>query len=221
MSDKLKERAAQLISSRFEISEGTFIAVFEKGFIDVTAVRNYMIREEAACICHNHTKEEAIEILAKPNYITAQNKEFETFPTEHYPVFWKTYYRWLNTIDNPENFGFNTYKKLLPGQSAIKYSYKNFTLSYGTENRWWGPGRYNALILSNNAAGFAHAALSSNAPIKTKMGNIRNFNFNDLSDDNGKGFDSTSYNAYLIAVDSLMFAWQFNSNEVTVRNILD
>ena len=47
------------------------------------------------------------------------------------------------------------------------------------------------------------------------------FNFNDLSDDNGKGFDSTSYNAYLIAVDSLMFAWQFNSNAATVRNILD
>ena len=47
------------------------------------------------------------------------------------------------------------------------------------------------------------------------------FNFNDLSDDNGKGFDSTSYKAYLIAVDSLMFAWQFNSNAATVRNILD
>jgi hypothetical protein len=47
------------------------------------------------------------------------------------------------------------------------------------------------------------------------------FNFNDLSDDNGKGFDSTQYNAYLIAVDSFMFAWQFNSNAATVRNILD
>ena len=66
-----------------------------------------------------HIKAGALEILAKPSYITAQNKEFETFPTEHYPVFWKTYYRWLNTIDNPENFGFNKYKKLLPGQSAI------------------------------------------------------------------------------------------------------
>jgi hypothetical protein len=119
-----------------------------------------------------HLKAGGLEILAKPTYITAQNKEFETFPTEHYPVFWKTYYRWLNTIDNPENFGFNSYKKLLPGQSAIKYSYKKFTLSVGTENRWWGPGRNNALILSNNAAGFVHAALTTNAPIKTKLGNI-------------------------------------------------
>lgn len=119
-----------------------------------------------------HIKAGGFEILAKPNYITAQNREFETFPTEHYPVFWKTYYRWLNTIDNPENFGFNKYKKLLTGQSAIKYSYKKLTLSYGTENRWWGPGRYNALILSNNAAGFLHASLSSNAPIQTKLGNL-------------------------------------------------
>ena len=47
------------------------------------------------------------------------------------------------------------------------------------------------------------------------------YTFNDLSDDNGKGFDSTEYNAYLIAVDSLMFAWQFNSEPNAIRNILD
>lgn len=47
------------------------------------------------------------------------------------------------------------------------------------------------------------------------------YNFNDLSDDNGKGFDSTTYKAYLIAVDSLMFAWQFNSEPNSIRNILD
>ena len=64
MSDVLKERAAQLISTKFEISEGTFMAVFESGFIDITAVRNYMIREEAKCICHHSTKEDAITILA-------------------------------------------------------------------------------------------------------------------------------------------------------------
>jgi hypothetical protein len=64
MSDKLKERAAQLISTQFEITEGTFIALFEKGYIDVTAVRNDMIRQEAKCICHSHTKEEAIDILS-------------------------------------------------------------------------------------------------------------------------------------------------------------
>ena len=113
-----------------------------------------------------------LEIQYKPAFITAQNNQFETFPTEHYPVYWKTYYRWLNTIDNPENFGWDKYKKILPDQSAIKYSYKKLTLSYGTENRWWGPGRYNALILSNNAAGFEHAALTTNAPIQTKLGNL-------------------------------------------------
>ena len=119
-----------------------------------------------------HIKMGGVELQYKPSFITAQNKDFETFPTEHYPVFWKAYYRWLNTIDNPENFGWDKYKKLLPDQSAIKYNYKNLTLSYGTENRWWGPGRYNALILSNNAAGFAHAALSTSAPFHTKLGNL-------------------------------------------------
>lgn len=60
--DILKERAAQLFSSQFEITEGTFMAIYN--FVDKTAVRNYMIRQEAQCICHHHTKEEAITILA-------------------------------------------------------------------------------------------------------------------------------------------------------------
>ena len=64
MSEKLKERAALFISSEYQIAEGTFIAMFERGLIDETAVRNTLIREEAKCICRNHTKEDAIVILS-------------------------------------------------------------------------------------------------------------------------------------------------------------
>ena len=108
----------------------------------------------------------------KPEYITAQNLPFETFPTEHYPVFWKQYYRWLNTIDNPESFGTESYRKVLLGQTNLKYKFKKIELGVSNENLWWGPGRFNALIQSNNAAGFKHFTVNTVEPINTKLGAI-------------------------------------------------
>ena len=108
----------------------------------------------------------------KPEYITAQNTPFEIFPTEHYPAFWKQYYRWLNTIDHPEHFGTDSYRIFLVGQSSIKYKYKNIEFGLSNENMWWGPGRFNALMMSNNAAGFKHFTLNTTKPIITKWGNF-------------------------------------------------
>ncbi len=67
-----------------------------------------------------------LELQLKPEYIYAQNLPFETFPTEHYPLFWQQYYRWLNHIDNPENFGNSIYRKVVPGQSSLKYKFKQW-----------------------------------------------------------------------------------------------
>jgi len=108
----------------------------------------------------------------KPEYITAQNLSFETFPTEHYPVFWKQYYNWLNKIDNPESFGTGSYRKFLLGQTSLKYRFKKIEFGLSNENLWWGPGRFNALILSNNAAGFKHFTVNTVEPILTKYGSI-------------------------------------------------
>lgn len=112
------------------------------------------------------------ELQLKPEYIYAQNLPFETFPTEHYPVFWQQYYRWLNHIDNPESFGSSLYRKVVPGQSSFKYKFKQWELGVSTENIWWGPGRLNALMLSNNAPGFMHFTANTTAPIKTPWGNV-------------------------------------------------
>jgi hypothetical protein len=89
-----------------------------------------------------------------PQLLYAPNPHFETFPTEHYEGYWATYYRLLNNIDMPARFSTVRYKKLLPRQSAIRYQLGAFSVGISTENYWWGPGRYNALVMGNNAPGF-------------------------------------------------------------------
>ena len=107
-----------------------------------------------------------------PQLVYASNPHFETFPTEHYDGYWATYYRLLNNIDMPERFSTVSYKKILPGQSAIRYQLGAISLGISTENYWWGPGRYNALVLSNNAQGFLHFTANTTRPIHTRIGDF-------------------------------------------------
>ena len=111
-------------------------------------------------------------IQIRPEIFYAQNLNFETFPHEHFDPYWNVYYQWLNTIDLPEQFKEGTYKKVLPGQSSIRWNNGSFSAGISTENMWWGPGRYYALILSNNAPGFLHLTLNTTKPIKTSIGSF-------------------------------------------------
>ncbi len=113
------------------------------------------------------------ELQIQPEIIFSNNKEFETFPHGHFDPIWQSYYRWLNKIDAPEQFGTNSFLKLFPGQSKIQYNFsKNWVANISTENLWWGPGTKNSLIMTNNAAGFLHLSLQTNKPLKTKWGTL-------------------------------------------------
>ena len=113
-----------------------------------------------------------LSLQLMPQLVYAANPHFETFPTEHYDGYWATYYRLLNNIDMPERFSTVTYKKILPGQSALRYQLGAISVGISTENYWWGPGRYNALVLSNNAAGFLHFTANTTRPIHTRIGDF-------------------------------------------------
>ena len=107
-----------------------------------------------------------------PQAIFAANAPFETFPTEHFDGYWSTYYRLLNNIDLPERFNSEAYTKFFPGQSALRYNTAHFSFGLSTENYWWGPGRFNALIMSNNAPGFLHFTAGTRKPLSTPIGSI-------------------------------------------------
>jgi len=111
-------------------------------------------------------------IQLAPEIVYAQNDSFQTFLTEYSDYHWNNYYQWLNRIDMPERFGNKSYKKILPGQSSIRYNTKDISIGLSTENLWWGPGKRNALVMSNNAPGFLHATINSVKPIQTAIGSF-------------------------------------------------
>lgn len=108
----------------------------------------------------------------KPEFVYAQNTAFETFPEEHNDVYWARYYQLLNKSDIPERFGENAYRKFFPGQSSIRYHTGSLSVGISTENLWWGPGRYNALVMSNNAPGFVHITFNTIKPVVTAIGSF-------------------------------------------------
>lgn len=108
----------------------------------------------------------------RPEYVWAFNPSFPTFPSDHYNIIWNYYYTWLNKIDQPERFIEEPIRKLFAGQSRLQYEYENIALGISTENLWWGPGRFNSLVMSNNAPGFLHYTFNSSKPIKTYVGSF-------------------------------------------------
>jgi hypothetical protein len=113
-----------------------------------------------------------ISIQVQPELVGAQNTAFQAFNTEYAEYYWRFYYPFLNRIDMPEHFGVDAYKKVLPGQSSIRYRSGNLSIGLSTENMWWGPGTRNALVMTNNAHGFLHGTFNSIKPIQTRIGSF-------------------------------------------------
>ena len=75
-----------------------------------------------------------------------------------------------NSIDRPLRFGDASFSNLHPGQSTLAVHTGPATLGISTENEWWGPGIRNAIVLSDNAPGFAHFFARTGRPISTAIG---------------------------------------------------
>ncbi|OYU55990.1 MAG: hypothetical protein CFE25_01730 [Chitinophagaceae bacterium BSSC1] len=111
-----------------------------------------------------------LHIKLNPEFVSAQNEDFEQFSQILGDRVWANYYQFLNTIDLPSKIVEGPYQKLFPGQSHITYQFKKFEAGLSTENLWWGPGWKNALVMSYNAPGFLHASFKTIKPIQTKIG---------------------------------------------------
>lgn len=113
------------------------------------------------------------EFQFQPEFVYTNNSGYETFAHENYDPIWASYYKWLNKIDAPEQFGTKPYVKFGLGQSKIQYNINTtFSTSLSSENLWWGPGIHNSLVLTNNAPGFLHLSFQTNKPYKTRIGSF-------------------------------------------------
>ena len=121
-----------------------------------------------------HTQWKFIELQLAPEFVLAENLDFDQFSLNLAQVHWKDYYRFYNFIELPERMGDKQYVQNFPGQSFLKFHYKKLALGISTENKWWGPSQRNSLLLSNTGAGFPHITLASQKPLDSKIGT---FNF--------------------------------------------
>ena len=76
------------------------------------------------------------------------------------------------SIDLPIRFGTTSTTLLRTGQSTLVLNLDRVALGVSSENEWWGPGRQNALVLSDNAPGFPHLFVRTSKPVQTSIGSI-------------------------------------------------
>lgn len=94
-----------------------------------------------------------LEVQLQPEWHFAANSPYET------------------NISYGANTGIQS-NRLLAGQSSIRFSVGKFSAGVSTQNLWWGPGRHSSLLMSNNAQGFLHGFISSNAPVNIGIGTL-------------------------------------------------
>lgn len=112
-----------------------------------------------------------LSIQFRPEFIYADNKSYPLLTDYDQPQsLINSYQGYRRRVDLPVLFGDGPYSKFDLGQSAISLSHKGISLSLSNENLWWGPGRHHTLLMSNNAPGFLHLALSTTKPLTTKIG---------------------------------------------------
>ena len=112
------------------------------------------------------------DINYQPEKLTVQNLRQETYLGE--PGNFMFYYFGMvaNNIDNFRQFGYDRIEETTLGQSRVGIKTKYIAAGLSNENIWWGPGKRNSLIFTNNAAGFKHYYLKTVEPIKTYIGSF-------------------------------------------------
>ncbi|HEY0769957.1 MAG TPA: capsule assembly Wzi family protein, partial [Sphingobacteriaceae bacterium] len=109
----------------------------------------------------------------KPEMVAAENARFKGFPSEYQIETWATAYDYYyNLIDAPERFGTGAYTRSDWGQSSLRFTFDPVSIGLSNENLWWGPGRRNSLLMSNNAPGFKHLTINTVRPVHTPAGSF-------------------------------------------------
>jgi len=65
-----------------------------------------------------------------------------------------------------------TYNKTYLGQSSLRLNAFGFSAGISSENLYWGPGQFSALLMSNNAPGFLHYTFNTSKPLVTPIGSF-------------------------------------------------
>jgi hypothetical protein len=112
------------------------------------------------------------DINYQPEKLIVQNKTQEYYAGEPGEFMFKYFGMVANNIDNFRQFGYDRIEETTLGQSRVGIKTKYIAAGISNENIWWGPGKRNSLVFTNNAAGFKHYYLKTVEPIKTYIGSF-------------------------------------------------
>jgi Capsule assembly protein Wzi len=112
-----------------------------------------------------------LTLTVRPTVVYAQNRDFPLALPDR-PGEERYRNPWHSGIDLPQRFGPNAVAFIDPGQTSLRGSFGGVSVGVGTENIWWGPGVRNALLMTNNAAGFFHADIRTDAPLNIGIGKL-------------------------------------------------
>ena len=111
-----------------------------------------------------------LEVQLRPEFVWSQNKDFQGFPDQFSDNSIFARFRFWNFGDHPERFGEEFNQFAAWGQSYISLSFGKAELGFSTQNIWWGPGQFSALIFSDNARGMKHFYLKTKSPANIGIG---------------------------------------------------
>jgi len=116
-----------------------------------------------------------VRLWVAPQLTTSTNERFQVIPYPQSNVPLRS--EWANpfhppasSIDLPFRFGDQPLRRVDAGQSSLTVELPWISTGVATENISWGPGRWNSLVLSDNAAGFPHAFAQTREGVKTRIG---------------------------------------------------
>ena len=118
-----------------------------------------------------------VSLIVAPEWTHSENRDFDLpdprltlLADQRGNSFADPFYVRPNSIDQPIRFGDASFSDIHPGQSTLAVHTGPATFGISTENEWWGPGIRNAIVLSDNAPGFAHFFVRAGRPISTAVG---------------------------------------------------
>ena len=99
------------------------------------------------------------EFTLKPELSFSQNMSFAYKTPAYNGAAFKdkadTYgYYGITSIDAPQRFGNKPFFTYDWGDTEVRYSYKTFTVGFGTQHIWLGPAHINPILHSNNAPSY-------------------------------------------------------------------
>jgi len=120
-----------------------------------------------------------VRLIFAPEWTSFANADFDSLippawlqiPPEDHPYL-PPWIRGEHSIDLPYRMGHEPQHGFSLGQTSLTVTTGPVAVGAATENEWWGPGIRNALLLSNQAAGFGHLFVRTARPVRTPIGEL-------------------------------------------------